>query len=283
MANVLIPAVEYRRMILDIYEIDSLTNKLDSQTRNIEGGVLAANEIKLKKIQTTSLGDYVRDGGFKSGSATIGWETIRLEQDRGVEFLLDRVDSMETLNTTIGDLVADFTRRQMIPEIDAYRLARYASNAGTEKTIALTSTNILQEIDLASAAMSNNKVPIAGRVLFVNQEIQPILDAALPRTWVNESSINTNARIYNGMAIVYVPSDRFYNAILLAGNSGAAGYTPGTGAKKVNFLMLDPKAVWQAVKVNVPKFISADDQSNRIDSHIFNIRIFHDAGVIKGN
>jgi hypothetical protein len=270
-------------MILDIYEIESLTNRLDSQTRNIEGGVLAANEIKLKKIQTSSLGDYVRDGGFKSGSASIGWETIRLEQDRGVEFLLDRVDSMETLNTTIGDVVADFTRRQMIPEVDAFRLARYAAKAGSKKTLALTSTNILEEIDLASSTMSNAKVPVAGRVLFVNQELQPILDAAIPRQWANEAGLNTNVRIYNGMEIKYVPSDRFYSAIVLSGTSGNAGYTPDTGALKVNFLMLDPKAVWQAVKVNVPKFISADEPTNRIDSHIFNIRIFHDAGVIQVN
>jgi hypothetical protein len=270
-------------MILDIYEIDSLTNQLDSQTRNIEGGVLAANEIKLKKIQTTSLGDYVRDSGFKAGSATIGWETVKLEQDRGVEFLLDRVDSMETLNTTIGDLVGDFTRRQMVPEIDAFRLVRYSASAGTKKTIGLTSTNILQEIDLASSTMSNAKVPVAGRVLFVNQELQPILDAAIPRQWANEAGLNTSVRIYNGMEIRYVPSDRFYNAITLSGTSGTAGFTPGTGALKVNFLMLDPRAAWQAVKVNVPKFISADEPTNRIDSHIFNIRIFHDAGVIQVN
>jgi hypothetical protein len=120
-------------------------------------------------------------------------------------------------------------------------------------------------------------------VLFVNQELQPILDAALPRQWANENNINTTTRIYNGMEIRYVPSDRFYDAIVLASASGAAGYTPDTGAKKVNFVMLDPKAVWQAVKVNVPKFISADESSNRIDSHIFNVRICHDAGVIEVN
>jgi hypothetical protein len=183
----------------------------------------------------------------------------------------------------MGDLVGDFTRRQMIPEIDAFRLARYSANAGISKTAALTSANIMQEIDLASSKMSNDKVPVAGRLLFVNQELQPLLDGAISRQWGNEGNINTNARIYNGMAIVYVPSDRFYDAILLAGVSSAAGYTPDEGANKVNFLMFDPKAVWQAVKVNVPKFISADDNANRIDSHIFNIRIFHDAGVIGVN
>ena len=283
MPNTIIPAKEYQRIILDIYEIDSLTKQLDSQTRQLPVGQGNPNEILIKKVKTSSLGDYVRDGGFKSGTVNIGWETIKLEQDRGVKFLLDRVDSIETLNTTIGDVVADFTRRHMTPEIDAFRFARYAANAGTDKTIILTSDNILAEIDLATATLSNKKVPVAGRVLFVNQLLQPILNAALKRLWGNDSAINTNTVIYNGMTIVYVPSDRFYDGIVLQGNSGDAGFVPDVGAKKVNFIMGDPKAIWQAVKVNVPKFLSADDPANEIDSHRFNIRIFHDAGVIDYN
>ena len=281
MANTIIPAKEYHRIILDIYEKDSITNQLDSQTRQLPTGQQNPNEILLKKVQTTSLGDYQRNIGYAAGSATIGWETVKLELDRSTFYTLDRVDSIETLNTTIGDLVADFTRRHLIPEIDATRLARYANGAGSKKTITLTSVNILSEIDLASATMSNSKVPSAGRLLFVNQEIQPILDAAIPRQWSNEAGLNTNVRIYNGMTVIYVPGDRFYSGITLNTVSGASGYNPTIGENKVNFLMLDPKAVWQAVKVNVPKFVSADEPTNDLDSHIFRLRIFHDAGVVK--
>jgi len=85
------------------------------------------------------------------------------------------------------------------------------------------------------------------------------------------------------MDIVYVPSDRFFDGVTLQGESGDSGFTPGPGAHKLNFLMFDPKAVWQAIKVNVPKFISADEPTNRIDSHIFNLRLFHDANVIQLN
>ena len=281
MPNTIIPAKEYLRMILDIYEIESLTNLLDSQVRQLPTGQQNPNEILLKKVKTSSLGDYQRNIGYAAGSADIGWETVRLEQDRSAFFTLDRVDSIETLNTTIGDLVADFTRRHLIPEMDAYRFARQASGAGTKKTIALTSTNILQEIDLATATMSNNKVPVTGRLLFVNQEIQPILEAAIPRQWSNEAGLNTRVRIYNGMEVVFVPSDRFYSGITLNSVSGTSGFTPSAGALKVNFLMLDPQAIWQAVKVNVPKFVSADEPTNDLDSHIFRLRIFHDAGVIQ--
>jgi len=281
MPNVIVPAKEFHRIILDIYERDSLTTQLDSQVRQLPAGQQNPNEILLKKVQTTSLGDYQRNVGYAAGSATIGWETVKLEQDRSAFYTLDRVDSIETLNTTIGDLVADFTRRHLVPEMDAFRFARYANKAGSGKTIALTSANILSEIDLAAATMSNDKVPVAGRLLFVNQELQPILDAAIPRQWANEAGLNTNVRIYNGMVVVYVPSDRFYSGITLNSVSGASGYTPTAGEHKVNFLMLDPKAIWQAVKVNVPKFVSADEPTNDLDSHIFRLRIFHDAGVIE--
>jgi len=281
MANVIVPAKEYLRIILDIYEKDSLTNQLDSQTRQLPTGQGNPNEILLKKVQTTSLGDYKRNIGYAAGSATIGWETIKLEQDRSAFYTLDRVDSIETLNTTIGDFVADFTRRHLIPEMDAFRFARQASGAYAPKTATLTSENILNEIDLATQTMSNNKVPIAGRLLFINQELQSMLESAIPRQWSNEAGLNTRVRIYNGMEVVYVPSDRFYSGIVLNSVSGEAGYTPGPGARKINFLMLDPMAIWQAVKVNVPKFVSADEPTNDLDSHIFRLRIFHDAGVIK--
>jgi hypothetical protein len=278
MANEIIPAVEYRAMILEEYHKESLTALLDGKTRDIgdKGGV---NEIQLKKIKTTGLGDYVRDGGFKAGKATIGWETVKLEQDRGIEFLLDRVDSMETLDTTIGDISKDFVDRHMVPELDAYRFAKYAGGAKTKKVVVLTKDNILTEIDIAMAALSDAYSPEEGRMLFVNSKLSPVLNAALPRQWSNEDGINRVTRNYNGLEVRYVPEVRFHELCELNSESAEMGFVSKGGS--LNFLLFHPSAIWQAVKVNVPKFISADDPSNRIDSHIFNIRLFHDADVIK--
>jgi len=275
--NTIVPAAEYRDILLEIYKKGSQTSFLDGTTRDL-GNVLGANEIKLKTMKVTGFGKYVRDGGFKQGKATIGWETVKLEQDRGVEFLIDRVDSMETLNTTIGDLSRTFVNTQMIPEIDAYRFSRYAKGAGFSEAEALTAANFFEAVDKASAALSDEQYPEDGRVLFVNQNLETMIKAAVPRQWANEGAINTNTLVYNGLQIRLIPQSRFNATVTLSDTSTDIGFTPGTDP--INFLLIYPGAIWQAVKVNVPKFISADDTSNRIDSHIFNIRLFHDANVL---
>jgi len=277
-ANNILPAVEYRDMILDEYKKESISAKLDGDTKDL-GSVLSPNEIKLKTIKTTSLGNYVRDQGHAAGQATIGWETIKLEIDRGVKFLLDRVDSIETLSTAITDLSKDFTDRQMVPEFDAFRFAKYATNAGTTTNATLNENTILSAIDAAMLEMNNAYVPAEGRLLFVNGNLMPIINKAIPRQWSNEAGINRSIQIYNGLEIVYVPDVRFNSSITLNPTSGDMGFTPD--GNSINFLLLHPTAIWQAVKVSVPKYLSADDAANPVDSHIFNIRIFHDAGVYK--
>jgi hypothetical protein len=279
MANIIVPAVEYRNILQEIYELGSLTSFLDSQTKDLDKS--PAGEVKLQRIKTTGFGDYDRDVGFKTGRAEIKWETYKLLLDRGIEFRLDRLDSIETMNTGIGTLSRVFVNTKMIPEIDATRFSRFVNGAGTKLPEAITAANILDRIDQASFALSDNKVPETGRVLFVNQELSPVLNAALPRQWSNEDGINTVTRVYNGMLVRYVPRSRFYDLIELNSDSMEDGYFPATGAKQINFIMLDPNAIWQAVKVNIPKYLSADDPANPIDSHKFMFRVHHDAGVME--
>jgi hypothetical protein len=83
------------------------------------------------------------------------------------------------------------------------------------------------------------------------------------------------------MQVRYVPRSRFFDLIELNSESMDDGFTAATGAEQINFIMLDPNAIWQAVKVNVPKYQSADDPANPIDSHVFRFRVHHDAGVME--
>jgi hypothetical protein len=278
MPNVRIPAVEYRDIIQEIYELGSLTSFLDGQSKDFQGA--AAGEIKLKKIKVSGFGDYQRDVGGADGFSEITWEVYKLLIDRGITFKLDQLDAIETMNTGIGDISRIFVNTKMIPEIDAFRFTRYAGGAGTKINETITAQNILDRIDQASFAMSDNKVPETGRVLFVNQNLSPVLNAALPRQWSNEDGINTVTRVYNGMLVRYVPRSRFYNLIELHSTSMEDGYSPAAGAKQINFIMLDPNAIWQAVKLSEPKVLDASDPANPLFSHVFRMRCHHDAGVM---
>ena len=55
---------------------------------------------------------------------------MKLTQERGKEISIDRMDDEETLGMVFGTVTGNFMREWVIPELDAYRFAKYASTSG---------------------------------------------------------------------------------------------------------------------------------------------------------
>jgi len=128
--------------------------------------------------------------------------------------------------------------------------------------------------------MNNLDVPEAGRIRYVNQNLESLMRAALKRQWSNDSAINTQIKDYNGLEILYVPQKRFKTLIELnSGENNEWGFTTPAGAKDINFILMQPKTIVQASKTARGKFITADE-NQRVDSNEFQFRVFHDAFVI---
>ena len=127
--------------------------------------------------------------------------------------------------------------------------------------------------------MDGNEVPQEGRILYVNSDLKPALNAALSRQWGSDSEANTVLSGYNGMKIVYVPKTRFYTKITLNDGSSAWGYAKdGTDGKAINFMMIHPSAVVQTKKFSLPK-IFTPDENQKMDSWLFQFRLYHDCFV----
>ena len=277
MANSIELANKFLPVIDDIYKADAATTALDTQTMDF-GGV---NEVKVLKVSTTGLGDYSRSTGYPKGDVTAGWETMKLSEERGKEISIDRMDNEETLGMVFGSVTGNFMREWVIPELDAYRFAKYASTAGISSATAaaLTKDNIITAIDEATATMDGNEVPQEGRILYVNSDLKPALNAALSRQWGSDSEANTVLSGYNGMKIVYVPKTRFYTKITLNDGSSAWGYAKdGTDGKAINFMMVHPSAVVQTKKFSLPK-IFTPDENQKMDAWLFQFRLYHDCFV----
>jgi hypothetical protein len=275
--NTLEKSKMYLDIMLELFVRASITNRLDAESQQFD--FHGADELKILKLNTTGLGDYKKDVGYPQGAITAVWETIKLEQDRGVKFLLDRVDDDEVMGLTIGRVAQNFVDYQMAPELDAYRFAKFAAGAGRSETGALDKTTILDAIDTAKSHLNKNNVPKEGRILFVNEDLETAFNGAINRSWANESTINREVFRYNGMDILFVPPNRFHDEIVLhSGEEDKWGYDPD--GKEINFMLLYPKAVVQARKVSNPKFISADEPANEVDSNKFMFRIYHDAFVL---
>jgi hypothetical protein len=281
--NTLERSQKYLDLILELFKRGSLTARLDSESmqyNNADGKI-----VKVLTVKTTGLGNYEKDVGYPQGAITAEWVPLELACDRGVKFLLDRIDDDEVLGLTIGKAAQVFTDYEMIPELDAYRFAKYFDGAGKIAKESdgdeLTHETILGEIDKAAVYMNGKDVPTEGRILYVNQDIELMFRKALNRVWANDSTINTQVLKYNGMDIIYVPNKRFQTLIEL--NDGADdewGYKVDPASESIGFMLLQPKCVVQAAKTAKGKFISADEPANEVDSHKFLFRIYHDAFVV---
>ncbi len=227
MANSLEYAKKFLPIIDDIYKASAITEGIDTGTKVDFTGV---NEVKVLKVATTGLGDYSRTDGYPKGDITASWETLKLTEERGKELSIDRMDDEETLGMVFGTVTGQFMRDWVVPELDAYRFAKYAStpNITTTTAAVLTKDSILEAVDEAVRQMDADEVPAEGRRLYVNSDLKPILNSALNRQWGSDGTVNTVLAGYNNMPIIYVPKSRFYTGITLADGSEAWGYAKAT-------------------------------------------------------
>ena len=270
-------AKKFVPIIDGVYKAESVTNGMDAAARPDFTGT---NEVKVLKTSTTGLGDYSRENGYPKGDVTAAWETLTLTEERGKEISVDRMDDEETLGLTFGSVTGEFMRLHVIPELDAYRFAKYASTPGINTTEAavLTSQTILAAIDEAVRQLDADEVPMAGRRLYINSDLKPILNNALTRRWGSDGTINTVLSGYNDMPIKWVPKSRFYTAITLNDGTSSWGYTKAADATGINFMIVYPPAILQVVKFSLPKIFDPDTNQEK-DAWKFQFREYHDAFV----
>ncbi|MBA3572545.1 MAG: hypothetical protein H0W34_11370 [Pyrinomonadaceae bacterium] len=278
MANAIDLVTRYMPLLDATYKSGSITARMDSPSQPFEG----AGVIKVMKTSIVGLGTYSRATGYPKGDVTITWETMTLAASRGREFSIDRMDNEETLDQAFGTLAGEFVRTQVNPEVDAYRFAKYASWSGISTTTGatLTAGTILAALDVASAQLNADEVPLEGRVLYVSDSVLGYLEGAVTRMLSNENAIDRRVRTYNGMELVMVPQGRFKTAVDLdaGATTSAGGYAAAAGAKDINFMLIYPPAVLQATKLENMKIFAPEVNQSK-DAWLFQYRLYHDAFV----
>ena len=137
------------------------------------------NEVKIPMISTSGLGDYDRDEGFKRGAVTLSYQTMIMTQDRGRTFHLDAMDVDETnFVAAAGNVMGEFQRLQVVPEIDAYRYSRIAALAAAKDRAAeqtVTAENVLSLL-LADIAKIRDEIGDATElVISMSGLVTPLL------------------------------------------------------------------------------------------------------------
>ena len=161
----------------EVYKLNALTGILDGAQELARQGS-SANELILPKLTLSGLADYDRNTGYASGDVTLTTETVKCNYDRGRMFQVDSLDDAETAAIAFGHLSSEFIRTKVVPELDAFRLATYASTEGVGSASGTLSTGqaVITALRAAHAAMVYGEVPGDGRVLFITSALKGAVD-----------------------------------------------------------------------------------------------------------
>lgn len=245
----------YTPILDEVYKQVSLTTMLDTPNELIRAGY-NANEIVVPKIDMDGLADYTRNSGYVKGDVKLTWETVTAEFDRGRKFAVDDLDNIETGGIVFGRLAGEFIRTKVVPELDAYRFAKYASIENISKASADLKTGdaVVSALRAGTNKMDEDEVPTEDRILFITPTLGGLVD--------DLDTTKSRAVLARFAQVVLVPQTRFYSAITQydgkTSGQTQGGYVKGEGATNINFEIIHPTAVIQANKIVKPKILSPD-------------------------
>jgi hypothetical protein len=149
------------------------------------------------------------------------------------------MDNEESQGVLVGRLLGEYVRTKVVPELDAFRFAKFAAEANAANStvggfVAGNLTNgalALAAVRAGVTKLDDGEVPPEGRFLFIT----PTLLGQIEDLKTDESRA-----ALAGLTIVKVPQSRFYTAITqnAGATAGAGGYTFANQASNINFMIV---------------------------------------------
>ena len=246
-------------------------------------------------ISFVGLADYNRDSGFSLAGTTIGNTSYTLTKDRGRKLQIDREDMDETgVANLAGQVLGEYVRTQVVPEMDAYvlsKLAKVASNKSHKTTYAAA-----KAASQLVTAINN----VQSRVGY-DEELVAFCDPTFYAQLMNSTEfsrnivvsdfakggLNTRVKFFNDVALIPVTEDRMreeydFKAGTEATSSAAAtgGFAPKANTGYTRALVI-PKKGASLVKKTETLRIFTPEQNIDADAYAFNYRLYYDVFVKK--
>ena len=155
------------------YKLGSLTDVACGNDYDWEG----VNSIKVYSLMNPTLNDYVASGTNRFGTPSEVEDSVAvyaLEKKRSFSATFDvtNVQDQGFIKKAVNYLKQVWDE-VYIPEIDVYRLKRWANGAGQSKldAAALTKTTVVEALLEAQAALDNAGVPHENRYIFAKSSV----------------------------------------------------------------------------------------------------------------
>lgn len=265
MANNFVAFEKFLPGIIDaVYYKESIYTKR-FKNPDVKLNWLDVRTVKIISLLTSGATNYNRFGHGQDntyGAVRSEAETFTISQERYSALPIDKLDSLDDAETVLGHLSVQFSRTQIVPEEDAYITGKLVSftneTLGNRVTETITKDNIIERLWAAKTYMTNVKVPEGSQVIILSAEQYANLTNAADFTkyiTVGDFGGDVNYKVlkFQGIDLIVAPSDRFFSAVTLG-----EGYAPAADAVKVNFLMLNDKAVNVVRKLDWAKVYSSD-------------------------
>ena len=271
MANSITKFKAYIAKLDTVYQQASATSILDADADTVRMGA-KAGEFLIPKMSMDGLADYSRSSGYVKGDVTITYETKSCNYDRGRKFSVDAMDNEETAGIAFGKLASEFIRTKVVPEMDAFRFAKYASATGILSAAEATptaGTAVLTALQTAVNAQDEAEVNVDGKILYITPTLLTLAK--------NVDTTKSKAILDRFEKIITVPQTRFYTAIDMkdgtSSNETAGGYAGATGGYKINFMIINRDAVIQFGKHTVNKVVLPEENQTD-DGYMFFYRAY---------
>lgn len=247
--------------------------------------------IKVPKMKITGMGNYDRAKGFERGGVTLEYETMTMTQDRGNDFLLDSQDIDESnfvLSAT--NVMGEFQRTQVIPEVDAYRLSKIASGAITlDKNVTYSytpeKTTIIDALKDAIAATKKagfRNVPLCIHATTdcVNAYEKAVGAKNLSAATYAQGGLDMRAPAIDGVPIIETDDERMVSAIKIKSLADGGGFEKGSSAKAMNFVVIPMTAPIGVNKQDKMKIFDPETTQGA-DAWLLEYRRYHDLWVME--
>ena len=265
MAEALNYAQQYQKALANAFPYSLYFGDLWNQTSQGNYRWVDEKTIQIPRLTTTGRVNADRDTiAQASRNYDNSWETKTLENQRKWSTLVHPKDIDQTNQVaSIVNITKTFNEFQKFPEMDAYLISKlysrwttavaaekYTAHTADETDIAkagspsgIDGDKVLEVFDKFMLEMDNKRVPLAGRRLYVTNEVKTALKAvaSVQKRWDVQSgatSLNRAVETIDGVIVRAVPAElmkTMYNFTI--------GWAPSDSADQINMFMVHPAAI----------------------------------------
>lgn len=270
---------------------------------------VGAKTVIIPDIDFVGLADYDRDNGFAKGAMTVSQTSYTLKNDRARTLQIDSEDMDETgVANLAGQIMGEYVRTKVVPEMDAYVLSQLAGIAAkedlekgkTKNTIGLNLADVYKQFVTLVNMVQGKAGFDTELVAFVNPDVYAAfmnsteIQRHITVSDFKQGEINLKVKKINDVVIIPVADDRMktaydFNGKVVDGDGNSivpgtneGGFTPTDAAKNIGILVL-PKKAASLVKKSEKIRVFEPNTNQSADAYKFDYRVYYDVFVKKSN